>query len=56
MTIATGTGERTGVITDIYSLRKPKTAGIRYYLTEETVHAQEWKLTGATAGRSRRPA
>ena len=51
VTIATGTGERTGVITDILQLTEAeKTAGIRYYLTEETVHAQEWKLTGATAG------
>ena len=51
VTIATGTGERAGVITDILQLTEAeKTAGIRYYLTEETVRAQEWKLTGATAG------
>jgi len=51
VTIATGTGGRAGVITDILQLTEAeKTAGIRYYLTEETVRAQEWKLTGATAG------
>ena len=51
VTIATGAGERAGVITDILQLTEAeKTAGIRYYLTEETVRAQEWKLTGATAG------
>ena len=51
VTIATGSGERTGRITDILQLTEAeKTAGIRYYLTEETVHAQEWKLTGAAAG------